>query len=285
MNDLTLVLEGGAFRSLYTAGVLDVLLKNNIEANCVIGVSAGALTGMNYVSKQIGRSKDINIGFRDDKKYVGIEALKNEHGLIGFDYLFNDISKNKNVFYYYAFKNSKENFISVVSNCEKGETEYFSKDDCSESYIYKAVQASSSMPLCSRMVEMNGYHYLDGAVTNPIPINIPLEQNHKNILVVLTRDERYRKPEVSKAMVKVYKRVFKKYPKLVEKLCTAPKRYNKIKDDINRLEAEGRIMVIEPKRPVEVTRLEKDKAKLQKLYDDGVNDMNEKLEELLNKIN
>ena len=76
MNDLTLVLEGGAFRSLYTSGILDVLLKNNIEANCVIGVSAGALTGMNYVSKQIGRSKDINIGFRDDKKICWNRSIK-----------------------------------------------------------------------------------------------------------------------------------------------------------------------------------------------------------------
>ena len=284
MNDLTLVLEGGAFRSLYTSGILDVLLKNNIEANCVIGVSAGALTGMNYVSKQIGRSKDINIGFRDDKRYVGIEALRKEHGLIGFDYLFNDISKNKNIFDYETFNNSKQNFIAVVSNCEKGETEYISKNNCTEKEIYKAVQASSSMPLCSRMVKIKDYHYLDGAVTNSIPINIPLEQNHKNILVVLTRDKNYRKTEVSKTMARVYNRAFKKYPKLIEELCTAPGRYNNIKNNIDKLEAEGRIMVIQPKKPVEVTRLERDKTKLQNLYDDGVKDMEERLEELVKRI-
>ena len=121
MENLTLVLEGGAFRSLYTSGVLDVLLKENIEANYVIGVSAG--------------------------------ALRREHGLIGFDYLFNDISKEKNVFDYKAFKDSKQTFKAVITNCEKGITEYIDKNSCSEDEILKAVQASSSMPLCSKMVE------------------------------------------------------------------------------------------------------------------------------------
>ena len=280
MENLTLVLEGGAFRSLYTSGVLDVLLKENIEANYVIGVSAGALTGMNYVSKQMGRTRDINIGFRDDKKYIGIEALKREHGLIGFDYLFNDISKKKNVFDYKAFKDSKQTFKAVITNCEKGITEYIDKDSCNEDEILKAVQASSSMPLCSKMVEFHDFHYLDGAVTNSIPINVPIDEGHKNILVLLTRDKNYRKPEVSKTMKRVYKKVYAKYPELIEKLNTIPDRYNQTKDYINKLEKEGRIIVVQPKKAVTVSRLEKDKKKLQDLYDDGVNDMKEKLEEL-----
>ena len=280
MENLTLVLEGGAFRSLYTSGVLDVLLKENIEANCVIGVSAGALTGMNYVSKQIGRTRDININFRDDKKYVGIEALRREHGLIGFDYLFNDISKKKNVFDFDTFNKSKQTFKAVVTNCEKGITEYIDKNSCSEKEMFKEVQASSSMPLCSKMVELNGFHYLDGAVTNSIPINIPIEEGHKNILVVLTRDKNYRKPEVSKTMKKVYKRVYAKYPELIKKLNTIPDRYNETKEYINKLEKEGRIIVVEPQKEVTVSRLEKDKKKLQELYDDGVKDMKAKLAEL-----
>lgn len=284
MENLTLVLEGGAFRSLYTSGVLDVLLKEKIEASTVIGVSAGALTGMNYVSKQLGRSKDININFRDDKRYIGIEALKKGKSLIGFDYLFNDISKNKNIFDYDTFKNSSQKFIAVVTNCEKAKTEYIEKSNCDKDEIYKYVIASSSMPLCSRPVKINNFHYLDGAVTNSIPINIPLEENHKNILVVLTRDKNYRKKEVSKTMKRVYKRVFKDYPELIEKLCTIPKRYNETKEYINTLEKEGRIMVIEPKKEVTVSRLEKDKSKLQNLYQDGINDMNEQLEKLKEMI-
>ena len=284
MDNLTIVLEGGAFRSLYTSGVLDVLIKENIEAKCVIGVSAGALTGMNYVSKQIGRSRDININFRDDKRYVGIEALKKEKGLIGFDYLFNDISKYKNIFDYETFKNSKQEFISVVTNCETGKTEYISKSECDQNRIYKSVQASSSMPLCSRMVKIDSNHYLDGACSNSVPINIPLERGDKNILVVLTRDINYRKPPVSKTMKKVYKRVFTKYPKLIEKLYTIPDRYNETKEYINKLEKQKRIMVIQPQKEVTVSRLERDKEKLKALYLDGVFDMENRFKELKDMI-
>ena len=119
----------------------------------------------------------------------------------------------------------------------------------------------------------------------PIPVDWAIEQNHKNILVVLTRDREYRKPEVSNAMKRVYKRVYRKYPKLVEKLCTMPERYNNIKVHINDLEKQGRIMVIAPKTPVTVSRLEKDKEKLKKLYEDGKNDMEEKINLLERLIN
>ena len=271
MQDLTLILEGGALRSVYTSGVLDVLMKYNIEANYVLGVSAGALTGMNYISKQPKRSAKINIEYCDNPRYIGRKALRIEKGLIGYDYLFNEISKKDYPFDYEAFKLSNQKFISVITNCEKGITEYVEKNDCKED-IFKVVQASSSMPLCSKMVKIGNNHYLDGAVTMPIPVDWAIEQNHKNILVVLTRDREYRKPEISYTMKKVYKRVYNKYPKLVEKLLTMPERYNKLKEHINDLEKQGRIMVIAPKLPVTVSRLEKNKEKLQDLYKEGIKD-------------
>ena len=285
MQELTLILEGGALRSVYTSGVLDVLMKYKIEANYILGVSAGALTGMNYVSKQPKRSAEINIEYCDNPRYIGIKALRKEKGFIGYDYLFNEISKKENPFDLETFKMSEQKFISVISNCEKGITEYVEKNDCKDD-IFKVVQASSSMPLFSKTVKIGNNHYLDGAVTMPIPVDWALERGHKNILVVLTRDREYRKPEVSNAMKRVYKRVYRKYPKLVEKLCTMPERYNNIKVHINDLEKQGRIMVIAPKTPVTVSRLEKDKEKLKKLYEDGKNDMEEKinlLEKLINQ--
>ena len=187
MNDLTLVLEGGALRSLYTSGVLDVLMKYNIEAKYVLGVSAGALTGMNYISKQQGRSARINIENCDNPKYIGMKALRKEGGLIGYRYLFEDLSKNAYPFDYETFKFSEQKFIPVITNCEKGKTEYVEKNDCKDN-IFDVVQASSSMPLCSKMVKIGNNHYLDGAVTMPIPVDWAIEQGHKNILVVLTRD-------------------------------------------------------------------------------------------------
>ena len=207
MQELTLILEGGALRSVYTSGVLDVLMKYKIEANYVLGVSAGALTGMNYISKQQSRSKDINIEYCDNPRYIGLKALRKEGGLIGYDYLFNKISKEDNPFNYDTFKESKQKFISVITNCEKGTTEYVEKNEC-RGDIFKVVQASSSMPLCSKMVKIGNNHYLDGAVTMPIPVDWAIKQGHKNILVVLTRDRNYRKPEISNTMKRVYKRVY-----------------------------------------------------------------------------
>lgn len=283
MQNLSLILEGGALRSLYTSGVLDVLMKYNIEADYVLGVSAGALTGMNYVAKQKERTAKINIEFCDDPRYIGRKALRKEKGLIGYDYLFNKISKEDYPFDFETFKFSNQKFISVISNCEKGIAEYVEKNDCIDD-IFKVVQASSSMPLCSKMVKIGNNHYLDGAVTMPIPVDFAIEKGHKNILVVLTRDREYRKPEISNAMKSVYKRVYRKYPKLVEKLCTMPERYNALKEHINRLEREGRIMVIAPKEPVTVSRLEKDKEKLKNLYEQGKKDMEERIDFLENMI-
>lgn len=281
MNDLTLILEGGALRGIYTAGVLDVLMKYNIEANCVLGVSAGALNGMNYISKQAKRSMQINIEYCDNPRYIGYKALRKEKGLIGYDYLFNEISTKENPFDLETFKSSKQKFISVVTNCEKGTTEYVEKAECIDN-IYKVVQASSSMPLCSRMVKIGNNHYLDGAVTMSIPVDWAIKEGHKNILVVLTRDREYRKPPVSNTMKKMYKGIYHKYPKLVEKLCTMPDRYNELKVHINELEKQGRVIVIAPKKPVNVARLEKDKQKLQQLYKDGLRDMEENIDRIIN---
>lgn len=283
MQDITLILEGGALRSLYTSGVLDVLMKYNVEANCVMGVSAGALTGMNYISKQPKRTAKINIENCDNSKYIGLKALRKEKGLIGYDYLFNDISKEKYPFDFETFKNSNQKFISVVTNCEEGKTEYVEKEDCKGDIeeVFKVVQASSSMPLCSKMVKIGNNHYLDGAVTMPIPIDYALKNKYNNIVVVLTRDRNYRKPEISKRMKSLYKHVYGKYPKLVEKLCTMPERYNKIKEEINELERKGKIIVIAPSKPVNVSRLEKDKEKLKALYEEGTRDMEENINKIL----
>ena len=284
MQDITLILEGGALRSLYTSGVLDVLMKYNVEANTVMGVSAGALTGMNYISKQPKRTAKINIENCDNPRYIGLKALGKERGLIGYNYLFNEISKDKYPFDFETFKNSNQKFISVVTNCEDGKTEYVEKSDCRGDMekMFKVVQASSSMPLCSKMVQIGNNHYLDGAVSMPIPVDYAMKKGCKNIIVVLTRDRNYKKPEVSKRMKALYKHIYGKYPKLIEKLCTMPERYNKIKEEINNLEKEGKIIVIAPDKPVTVSRLEKDKEKLKELYKIGTEDMEKNINKILN---
>lgn len=278
MIKATLVLEGGALRGMYTSGVLDTFLKNNMEFECVAGVSAGALNAMSYISKQPGRSARINLEYCDDPRYIGRKAFIKNKGIIGYDYLFGDISENKVPFDYKAFENTNQRFVIVTTNCEKAETEYLERGNCND--LFKAAQASSSMPLASAMVEINNSFYLDGAVTTSIPVKWALEQGYEKVVVVLTRDKTYRKPMTSNKMKKLYKLAYHKYPKLIEKLNTMPERYNKLQEELIDLEKEGKIFIIRPEKEVTVSRLEKDKEKLENLYKEGIAEAEKNLDAL-----
>lgn len=278
MIKAALVLEGGALRGMYTSGVLDTFLKNNMEFECVAGVSAGALNAMSYISKQPGRSAKINLEYCDDPRYIGRKAFIKNKGIIGYDYLFGDISENKVPFDYKSFENTNQRFIIVTTNCEKAETEYLEKSNCND--LFKAAQASSSMPLASAMVEINNNHYLDGAVTTSIPVKWALEQGYEKVVVVLTRDKTYRKRMLSNKMKKLYKLAYHKYPKLIEKLNTMPERYNKLQEELIDLEKEGKIFIIRPEKEVTVSRLEKDKEKLENLYKEGIAEAEKNLDAL-----
>lgn len=278
MIKAALVLEGGALRGMYTSGVLDTFLKNNMEFECVAGVSAGALNAMSYISKQPGRSAKINLEYCDDPRYIGRKAFIKNKGIIGYDYLFGDISENKVPFDYKSFENTNQRFIIVTTNCEKAETEYLEKSNCND--LFKAAQASSSMPLASAMVEINDNHYLDGAVTTSIPVKWALEQGYEKVVVVLTRDKTYRKPILSNKMKKLHKLAYHKYPKLIEKLNTMPERYNKLQEELIDLEKEGKIFIIRPEKEVTVSRLEKDKEKLENLYKEGIAEAEKNLDAL-----
>ena len=160
-----IVLEGGAFRGLYTSGVLDALMQFEINMQCTVGTSAGALNGFNYVAGQIGRSARINLGYRHDSRYVGLEAFKNNKGIIGFDFLmkgtqyFDPLNTPR-------FMNPTRDFIAVCTNCKTGRPEYFSKNKTQD--IFKAVQASATMPYVSKMVEIEDGLYLDGGCSDKI---------------------------------------------------------------------------------------------------------------------
>mgnify|MGYP003370472800 FL=1 len=283
MKKIALVLEGGALRGVYTSGVLDVLLEENIIADCVIGVSAGALNGMNYITKQKGRSAKINLEYHNDPRYIGAKAIKSNKGLIGFDYLFGEISHNLVPFDFDKFNNSEQRFIAVATNCITGKSEFFENGKVSD--MFPCVQASASMPLASDMVFINDIPYLDGAVSTSIPIDWAINNKFDKIIVVLTRDKSYEKPEIANSLKKVYATKYKKYPKLIKKIYTMPRRYNRLKNKIEKLKNEGTIFVIRPQKPVEVSRLEKDTKKLENLYKDGINDTRNLLNDLKSYLN
>lgn len=276
MKNSVLVLEGGAMRSLYTSGVLDVFMNNNIDIDCVVGVSAGALVGSNYISNQKGRTANININYCRDSKYIGVGAIKDSKGLVGFNYLFGEI-KEKVPFDEETFFKSNKRFVTGVTNCNTGKTEFFEKD---EDDIYTMLQASASMPLVSRVVYIKENPYLDGAIDCNIPIEWAIEQGYEKIVVVLTRNKEYKKEPMSNKMKQVYHIAYKQYPKLVQCLYDRPNKYNNLYKKIQQLEQENKIIVFQPKEAVNISRLEKDQDKLRDLYEQGIDDAQRRLEEL-----
>lgn len=268
-NELTegcLVLEGGAFRGLYTSGVTDALMQNNINLSCTIGVSAGALNGLNYVSGNIGRSARINLRYRHDSRYVGIKAFEHNKGIIGFDFVLDHINSS-NPMNTENFWNKDKRFIVSATNCNNGEPSYFEKGKCSN--ILKGIQASASMPYVSKMVMIDDVPYLDGGCSKAIPYEWALQNDYKKIIVVRTRPLDFRKAD--EMMMPAF-HVYKNYPMFANSLASSKIEYNRECDEIIKLTEEKRIFTIAPSCPITVSRVESDMEKLGDLYYLGYND-------------
>ncbi len=255
-----IVLEGGAFRGVYTSGVLDALMKANINMACTVGVSAGALNGMNYVSGQIGRSGRINLLFRHDPHYVGLRAYGVNRGIIGFDFILDCLPDEP--FDWARFNNPNRRFIAVATSCLDGKAKYFEKENCN---IVRAVKASASMPYVSMPVEVDCVPCLDGGCADKIPVRWAVDNGFDKIIVVRTREREFRK-KVKESSKKMAYRVYGKYADFSKSLAYSEENYNITCDEIDKLEREGRIFVIAPSKHVTVDRLEKDMEKLGALY-------------------
>lgn len=256
-----LVLEGGAFRGIYTQGALDALMLGGVNAKAVIGVSAGAMSGISYVSGQIGRSARINLGYRHDKDYIGTGAFRRDHGITGFTFAFCDYDlidplDRK------AFLDPRRRFVAVATDIGTGEAAYLEKGKCSD--MLKAVQASATVPYVSAPVELDGRLYLDGGIAQAIPVDWALQQGFEKVLVIRTRDRAYRKPDGGPNLL--IDAEYGRRPALARALKAQHAAYNSLADRVDALEAQGRIMVLAPERPVTIARFEGDMDKLGALY-------------------
>ena len=184
--------------------------------------------------------------------------------------MFNDLSKNEMPFDYDTFINSDKMLYYTVTDAVSGDTVFFEKNDVDD--FSKPAIASSSIPIMSPPVEINGKYYYDGGVSNAVPYEKAFGDGYEKIVLVLTRQKGYRKPPVSHFAESFYKRHFKKTPKLLERLLTVPERYNKKMDEIDEMEKEGKVFVIRPQKPVEVSRTEKNAEKIHALYKEGIKD-------------
>lgn len=261
-----LILEGGALRGVYTSGVLDALMENDINLSVVVGVSAGALNGLNYMSGQIGRSARITLAYRHDSRYFGVKAIPKNKSIYGFKFLF-DVYDELDPFDFDAFNNSERRFIAAATSCENGQQVYYEKGKCPD--IIEACRASSAMQILSLPVEVDGEKCLDGGVSRRIPIQFAIDEKFDKIVVVRTRDREYRKkPKIARAQAMVYR----KYPEFADALRHSNLEYNHECDVIEEMEKNGKLFQIIPTRAVEVGRLEKDMEKLGALYYEGYND-------------
>lgn len=270
-----LVLEGGAMRGMYTAGVLDVFLDKNIKVDGIIGVSAGVLFGVNYCSKQRGRAIRYNKKYCRNKNYMSLYSLLTTGNLINKQFAFYDVPLKHDIFDIEEYKKSKTKFYATVTNVDTGLAEYIELDDIIEQM--EVLRATGAMPFVSEMVEYEGKKYLDGALADSIPIDKCMEMGYDKIIVVLTKPKKYRK---KKHPAWITKLVYGKYPKLVEAINTRYRQYNDTMEKLEKLEDEGKMFVFRPSRKVEMSRVEKDPNKLQEMYDLGINDGENLLKDL-----
>ena len=274
-----MVLEGGAFRGVYTSGVLDALMQANINLQTTIGVSAGALVGLNYVSGQIGRAARMNLLLRHDDRYVGITAMKNNKGVIGFDYMFSDEIEGVEPFDKARLFRPDRRFVAVAASLSTGKAEYFEAGKCED--LFLACQASASMPYVSKPVQIGEEFYLDGGCCCKVPYQWALDEGFEKIVVVRTRDRSFRKEIGALKNRAAANTVYRHYPEFAEAVEHADEMYNAQCDELETLEQEGRIFTIAPSRPVEISRLEGDMEKLGSLYDLGYLDGRNRLDELM----
>lgn len=272
-----LVLEGGAFRGIYTAGVLDYFLENNLNIKTCYGVSAGALTATNYFAGAFGRSALLILEFRNDKRYVGLKAFLESGSLIGFKFMFDDLPKIYPLDETKIFKDDHTLNI-VATNVETGKATYFTNHE-GKDIFYEAIKASASLPIISKMVEIKGNKYLDGGIATKIPIRKALEDKNDKIIFIGTRQSGYRRKPVGKDY-ELAKAMYADYPNFIESYRNTNTNYNKDCDLIDSLVLQKKIYSLTPSRQVTISRLEKDLDKLSELYYLGYFDAMEHFEEI-----
>lgn len=269
-----LILEGGAMRGMYTSGVLDVLLENNLHVDGIIGVSAGALFGINYCSKQIGRALRYNKKYINDKSvdYMSFKNLIKTGNLINKDFAFNELPFKLDVFDEKTFRKSKTDFYATITNVKTGKAEYVKIENTEKQM--EVFRATGAMPFVSQMVEIDNELYLDGALGDSIPIEKAKDLGYDKLIVVLTRTLNYKKKKPLQMLAKIK---YKEYPNLIEAINTRYQKYNDTIEKIIDLENKKEIIVVRPTKDLKIKRIERNTDKLQEMYDLGVSDCKELL--------
>ena len=277
MFDCALILEGGGMRGVYTAGILDYFLEQGLEFSSVYGVSAGALNGANFVSRQHGRSIRTFTEYLDDERYSGARYLFKNGDWFNIDFVYNEIPNKLDVMDWDTFAASKTKFYAVLSNLVTGKAEYHRVTDLRKQM--DTVRRSASLPLLSTIVNINGKKYLDGGICDSIPLYKSIQDGNRKNVVILTQHRGFEKQPVS--TMGLVKLRYRRYSKFVRANRYRHLMYNNQTKYVYQKEKDGQAFVIQPKEPVNIDRLEKDTEKLWRLYRAGYNDAKENFDRLM----
>jgi predicted patatin/cPLA2 family phospholipase len=268
--NMGLVLEGGGLRGNYTAGVLDVFLEKGIVFPYVIGVSAGSGMGSSYVSGQKERNLEILQRFHGDPRYLSFRNLILTGSLFGMKFVFNDIPRKYHPFDWKTFIESPIRFTAVATDCDTGEPVYFEKNSkMTQDDFFATLMASSSMPYTSRILTYKGGKYLDGAITDALPLKKTVSEGFTRNVVVLTNPAGFRKKEEPHPPNGL---LYFGRKKLIDALKLRITRYNQSLEHVEAEEKAGNVIVIRPSEDLHVSRIEEDKEKLLRLYALGKSD-------------
>lgn len=272
-----LILEGGAKRGIYTAGVLDVLLENNIITDGVIGVSAGAIHGCGYVSRQIGRGIRYNLKYNDDYRFMSLKSWLKTGNMVDTEFAYHELPEKLDVFDNQTFKKSATRFYVTCTNLKTGKAEYILCPDMSGKYM-DYLRASASMPFLSKIVEIDGNLYLDGGIADSIPLKAAFDLGYNKNIVVQTRPDGYRKKPAK--FVWLAKLIYRNFPKFIEVFTHRPEMYNQELDNIKKLAEQGKIFVIKPSRFINIKHAETNPETIKAMYNLGREDAEKQLTEL-----
>ncbi len=272
-----LVLEGGAMRGLYSAGVMDVLMENGIEFDGAVGVSAGACFGCNYKSKQPGRVLRYNTTYCRDPRYGNLRSYIKDGEVFNTEFCYYTIPQQLDIFDNETYKKNPMEFYIVCTDAHTGNTIYHRLDDAGGTEV-EWIRASAALPLISKPVVIDGVEMVDGGLTDSIPLKWFQDKGYEKNVVILTRDRSYRKKEGKLSLP--FRIALRKYPVVKEKMRARGEMYNSQLDYIKKLEEQGKIIVIAPSEKPKVSRIESDPEKLRELYALGRRDAEEKLEQI-----
>lgn len=277
-----LVVEGGASRTYFALGVMDVMMKNNLTADYIGGASAGISNALNFASGQIGRGMTIGEKYVPDKRYCSFRNFLNpkNRSLFGIDFVFREIPDKLVPYDYDALKNFSGMVEATVTNVRTGKSEYLPVP--ADSRGWNVLVASCALPIMFPMVEINGEKYMDGGISDSIPYRRAFDMGCDRVVVILSRERGYTKKIGSE---KAAARIFRKYPKFAESLLNRPEMYNRERSELFELEKEGKALVIEPKDTRGWKRTECSAEKLRQMYNEGVKTTNSKLDELKKFLN